>query len=149
MADKPLIHFANEVSRLHPELMRQFLKRQTREIARGNISLPQTLVLDILKESGPMRMGSLAKYLSVSMAATTGIVDKLVKSGYVIRSSSKHDRRIVNISITLPGKKISEKYNQARLKAIIDIFGKLSISDRNKYLEILNKLHLYLRESRE
>ncbi len=149
MADESLTQFANEVSRFHPELMRQFLKRQIKEISRGSISLSQMLVLDVLKESAAMRMGGLAKELAVSMAAATGTVDKLVKSSYVIRTSSPDDRRIVNISLTALGKKIAEKYSQARLKTIIDIFGKLSHSDRNKYLAILRKIHHHLEETKE
>lgn len=146
MPREDLSHFANEVSRLMPDILREFLKKQTKEIAQGNISLPQILILDTLKDRAAMRMGELAKYLSVTMAATTGIVDKLVRNGFVIRAGSLHDRRIVNISITPKGRKVVEKYNQARQKTIIDIFANLSVSDRRQYLEILSKIHNYLKE---
>lgn len=91
-----------------------------------------------------MRMGELAEYLSVSMAATTGIADKLVKNCFVIRTGIPSDRRIVNISITPKGRKTVNEYNRARQKTIIEIFGSLSSSDRSKYLEILNKIHYRL-----
>lgn len=146
MSDNSLIQFANEISKLMPDIMREFLKRQTKEIAQGSISLPQMLILDVLKDKASMRMGELGKYLSVSMAAATGIVDKLVKSGFVIRSSIPEDRRIVNINITAQGKRAVEKYNQAKKKTIIEIFGNLSAADRNQYQEILNKIHSYLKK---
>ncbi|OGX23782.1 MAG: hypothetical protein A3J51_00730 [Omnitrophica WOR_2 bacterium RIFCSPHIGHO2_02_FULL_45_21] len=145
MPDNPLTHFANEVSKLMPDILREFLRRQTREISQGNISLPQILILDALKERASMRMGELAEYLSVSMAATTGIANKLVKNGFVLRTGTPHDRRIVNISITPKGRKTVNEYNRARQKTIIEIFGSLSSSDRSKYLEILNKIHYRLR----
>lgn len=141
MADNTLIHFANEVLKLMPDILREFLRRQTKEITQGNFSLPQILILDVLKEKASMRMGELAKYLSVSMAAATGIADKLVRNGFVIRTGSPHDRRVVNISITAKGKKMITQFNLARQKTIIEIFGALSDSDRDKYLEILNKIH--------
>ena len=149
MSAGSLIDFANNVSKLMPDIMREFLKRQTREVAEGNISLPQMLILDILKDKGSMRMGELAKYLGVSMAAATGIVDRLVRSGFALRGGSPDDRRIVNISITLPGKKIIQKHNQARQKALIEIFGSLSASDRDKYIEILSKIQRHLKETEE
>ena len=149
MLDSAIISFANEVSKLMPDIMREFLKRQTREVTRGNISLPQMLILNILKDRVSLRMGELAKYLGVSMAATTGIVDKLVRSGFALRSSSVNDRRIVNISITAQGKKIIQKHNQARQKALIEIFGSLSLADRNKYLEILSKIQRHLKETEQ
>lgn len=145
MPDNSLIQFSNDVSRLMPDILREFLRRQTKEIAQGNISLPQILILDILKNRTSMRMGELAKYLSVSMAATTGIVDRLVRNGFAIRAGSTYDRRVVNISITAKGKRVVEKYNQARQKTIIEMFGSLTASDRSKYLEILSKIHSHIK----
>ena len=144
MPDNALTHFANEVLKLMPDILREFLRRQTGEITQGNFSLPQILILDVLKDKVSMRMGELAKYLSVSMAAATGIVDKLVKSGFVTRAGSPHDRRIVNISITAKGKKMVSEFNRARQKTIIEVFGALSGTDRDKYLEILSKIHARL-----
>lgn len=144
MPDNALTHFANEVLKLMPDILREFLKRQTGEITQGNLSLPQILILDVLKDKASMRMGELAKYLSVSMAAATGIADKLVKSGFVTRAGSPADRRIVNISITAKGKKMVSEFNRARQKTIIEVFGALSGTDRDKYLEILSKIHARL-----
>ena len=50
MSNNSLIQFANEVSKLMPDILRGFLKRQTKEVAQGNITLPQILILDILKD---------------------------------------------------------------------------------------------------
>lgn len=146
MPDKELIGFAAEVSRIMPDIMRDFLRRQTREVSEGNISLPQVLILDALKGSAFMRMGELAKYLSVTMAAATGIVDKLVRSGLAARGGSPDDRRIVNISITPKGRGIIKRHNQAKQKAFREMFGHLSPADRAKYLEILTKIHRHLRK---
>lgn len=146
MPDKSLLQFADEVLRFHPELMRRFLKKQTKEIAQDNISFPQMLILDILNVKQSVRMGELAKYLSVSMAATTGIVDRLVKQGLAVRASSPADRRVVNINITDKGKKRAQRYNQAKKKTIIEIFGGLTEADRDKYLEILRKILKRLNE---
>ena len=148
MPDEDLSRFAYEVSQLMPDILRQFLRRQTKEIAQGNITLPQILILDILKDRISMRMGELAEYLAVSMAATTGIVDKLVRNGFVIRTGSPRDRRIVNINITPKGKRVVGKYNQARQKAIIEMFGGLTALERSQYLEILSKLRRHIKESR-
>ena len=146
MANNELIRFSAEVSRIMPDIMRDFLRRQTKEVTEGNISLPQVLILDVLKDHASMRMGELAKYLSVTMAAATGIVDKLVRSGLVTRGSSADDRRIVNISITSGGRRIIKKHNEAKQKAFMDIFGHLSAEDRAKYLEILTKVRQHLKK---
>lgn len=148
MSDDALVHFADDVSRMLSDIMRTFLKQQTKEVVEGRISLPQVFVLDVLKDKTSMRMGELAKHLSVSMAATTGIVDKLVKNGFAVRSSNAGDRRVVNISITASGRKAIARHNQARHKVIIGMFGYLSAQDRNTYHHILTKIHQHLKENK-
>ncbi len=149
MSDNELIRFAFEVSRIMPDIMRDFLRRQTKEVTEGNISLPQVLILDALKDRPSMRMGELAKYLSVTMAAVTGIADKLVRARLASRGSSPDDRRIVNISITPKGRDIIKKHNQAKQKAFMEMFGHLSPGDRAKYLEILTKIHQHLKKDEQ
>ena len=146
MPHDTIVRFADDVSRMLSDVMRKFLKRQTKEVVQGNISLPQVFILDVLKDRPSMRMGELAGYLSVSMAAVTGIADKLVKSGFVLRGSVPGDRRVVNISITAKGRKVIQRHNRARHKAIMDMFGHLSAEDRGKYLEILTKIHQHLKK---
>lgn len=148
MPNAALINFADDVSRMLSDIMRTFLKQQTKEVVEGRISLPQVFVLDVLKDKAAMRMGELAAHLSVSMAAVTGIVDKLVKNGFVVRGERAGDRRVVNISITASGKKVIEKHNHTRHKAIIGMFGHLSGADRNKYRQILTKIHEHLKEDK-
>ncbi len=140
MPKDSLCRFANEISRIMPEITREFLKRHTKELTFGNISLAQLLILNLLKDGPAMHMSELANYLSVSTAAATSMVDKLVKSGMVTRASSPGDRRIVNILITLKGKDGVTKCNKARERMIMDIFKDLSEDDRNMYLAILHKI---------
>lgn len=141
-----MVRFADDVSRMLSDVTRTFLKRQTKEVVQGNISLPQVFILDALKDKPSMRMGELAHHLSVSMAAVTGIVDRLVRNGFALRGSVPGDRRVVNISITAQGRKVIERHNRARHKAIMDMFGYLSAEDRAKYLEILTKIHQHLKK---
>ncbi|MEK6568050.1 MAG: MarR family transcriptional regulator [Candidatus Omnitrophota bacterium] len=145
MPPDTIVRFADDVSRMLSDVMRKFLRRQTKEVVQGNISLPQVFILDALKDKSSMRMGELAGHLSVSMAAVTGIADKLVKSGFVLRGSVLGDRRVVNISITAKGREVIRRHNRARHKAIMDMFGHLSAEDREKYLEILTKIHQHLK----
>lgn len=149
MPDSELLDFSSAVSRIMPDIMRDFLRRQTKEVTEGNISLPQVLILDALKDRPSMRMGELAKYLSVTMAAVTGIADKLVRARLASRGSSPDDRRIVNISITPKGRSIIKKHNQAKQKAFMEMFGHLSPGDRKKYLEILTKIHQHLKKDEQ
>jgi DNA-binding MarR family transcriptional regulator len=67
----------------------------------------------------------------------TGIVDRLVKYGYVLRIFDPQDRRIIKIKLATKGTELVKKINQQRRQMIIKIFGQLSERDRQDYLRIL------------
>ncbi len=58
------------------------------------------LYLDKRKAS---TMTELVEYINTPMSTATGIVDRLVKKGYVIRDRSEADRRIVILMLTEEG----------------------------------------------
>lgn len=91
-------------------------------------------------------MSGLARFMSVSTAAMTGTVDRLVNCGYVIREQEPKDRRVIKIKITSKGRDIIKKINCQRRQVIIDIFAKVSEHDRSDYLRVLTKIEEILSE---
>ena len=60
-----------------------------------DLTMPQLKVMLILWREGPARMSELASGLSVTLATATGVVDRLVEKGYVVREGLPGDRRVV------------------------------------------------------
>lgn len=60
------------------------------------------MTVDRLKEA---TMGQLSENMNFPMSTATGIVDRLVRKGYMERGRSETDRRIVVISLTDKGMK--------------------------------------------
>ncbi len=60
-----------------------------------DITMPQLKVLLMLWREGPGRMSELASSLGVTLATATGVVDRLVEKGYVVREGLPGDRRVV------------------------------------------------------
>ena len=73
---------------------------------RGSLSLIHLHVLTSLETSGPLPMGRLADALDVSVASTTGIVDRMEERGLVERRHGDVDRRIVSVSVTPAGHEV-------------------------------------------
>lgn len=61
----------------------------------GSLSLIHLNVLTLLEAEGSMSMSRLAEALDVSVASTTGIVDRMEKRGLVERRHDLDDRRVV------------------------------------------------------
>jgi DNA-binding MarR family transcriptional regulator len=138
---KASIHeFADRISDIMPVIIKEFAKRQVNELSKGRISLPQFLILGFLEKNGEAQMNALARFMVVTTSAMTGTVDRLVKCGYVAREADIKDRRVIKIKITSKGSDIIKKINDQRRQMIVEVFGKVSESDRRDYLRVLTKI---------
>lgn len=141
MPEISLSEFADKLNQLMPAVIKEFARRQTNELYKGKITLPQFLILDFLNKKGESKMTDIAHFMCITTAATTGIVDRLVRAGYTVRSYDANDRRIIRMKLTQSGSILVKKVNKERRQMIINIFGKISQAEREKYLEILT--HIY------
>jgi DNA-binding MarR family transcriptional regulator len=78
--------------------------------------------------------------MKVTTAAMTGIVDRLVRDGYLARTDDPQDRRIIKVRVTTKGGDLVGRINQQRRLMIIKIFGKIPETDRHDYLRILMQI---------
>jgi len=141
MSEPSLLEFADKINQIMPEIFKKFIRRQTSELFKGKVTLPQLFILNFLDKEVQSRMTDLAHFLNVTTAAATGIVDRLVKYGYVQRVYEPLDRRIIKIKLTSKGLELLKKINQQKRQMIIDIFGKISQVERQDYLRILMRIH--------
>ena len=140
MTPMPLPEFAQKISDIMREIGRGFTKRQKNELFKGELTLPQFLILDIIHKEGMIRMTDIAAAIDVSTAAATGMVDRMVKRGYLARVFDPADRRLIRIKLTSKGSQVAERLEQQRKEKIIEIFGQISELERNDYLRILTKV---------
>jgi DNA-binding MarR family transcriptional regulator len=137
MADISVQEFADKMHEIMPVIMREFARRQTNELYKGKITLPQFVALEFLCREGKTRMTGLANFMNITTAAMTGIADRLVRDGYVKRIFEPKDRRIIEIEATAKGHSLVKRISLQRRDMIIRTFGRLSGDDRRDYLRIL------------
>lgn len=132
--------FADKLNYMMPVMIKEFSRRQAGEIYKGKITLPQFLILSFLYNNGNSKMCAIAKFMSVTTAAMTGMIDRLERLGYVKRAPEPQDRRIINVGLTPKGDTLVNKINLSRREMIVDVFGKISGQDRVDYLRVLTKV---------
>ena len=137
---KQLFEFADQINELVPALMREFARRQANELCKGKITFPQFLILDFLSRENESTMTDISRFMCVTTATMTGIVNRLVEAGYCQRIFDPQDRRIILMKLTSRGDTIVKKINDERRKMIVDVFGKLSLKERDDYLHILTRI---------
>jgi DNA-binding MarR family transcriptional regulator len=132
-----IVEFAQKMDQIMPEIMKGFVRRQHNDVYKGKITFPQLLILELLNRQGASKMTDLAKFMKVTTAASTGIVQRLVLLGYVQREYDQSDRRIIRIKLSVKGAGFLKKINQQRTQSVIRIFSQISEDDRKEYLRIL------------
>lgn len=149
MPNLSLSEFSDRIVEIMPVISREFYRKLTAEFYKMKITTPQFVVLEILSREGELRMTDLARLINVSTAAITGIVDRLVRDGYVARANDPEDRRIIRADLTAKGDKAVKKIVDQRKQIFSRVFGVLSEDDREKYLTILINVRDRLKEQGE
>ncbi|MDD5255221.1 MAG: MarR family transcriptional regulator [Candidatus Omnitrophica bacterium] len=144
-----LPEFADELNRLIPFLLKEMVRRNTKEHFKERITLPQLLVMQFMDENQSSRMTDVATFMKVSTAAITGLVDRLVRSGYAARLLDSNDRRIIRVNLTAKGRGLIKKINDQRRQMVVHIFGKISEQEREDYLRILRRIRDVLVSEKE
>ena len=131
-----LDEFVDKITEIMPVLSREFYKQRPNEFDKMRITLPQLVVLKELA-GGQLRMTDLAHSLNVTTAAMTGIIDRLVRDGYVRRETDDADRRIIKVRATAKGGRIVKEITERKKSMLGKIFGIISQNEREEYLRIL------------
>ncbi len=132
--------FARRMVELSPQVVRGFARYENNDLTKGKITLPQFWILDYLHRSGSDKMSSLAQYLNISPASTTGLIDRLMEQKLVTRKDDLHDRRIVWIELTFRGKDMILSIRKQKIQTLTEVFAKISSDDRLRYLDILERI---------
>jgi 4'-phosphopantetheinyl transferase len=82
---------------------------RVRRLLRQSVSLQHVQVLAVLRASGSLPVGDLARALDVSVASATGIVSRMEQRDLVTRTRSEQDRRVVTVSLARGGKTALEQ----------------------------------------
>ena len=88
-----------QVKRALREVNNQVSLLSHRVSARAEVKDIDLDTLDYLSQHGAMSASSLAKGIGLHPATMTGVLDRLEKSGWILRGRAEHDRRAVVIGI--------------------------------------------------
>jgi DNA-binding MarR family transcriptional regulator len=104
------------------------------------LSKSEIVLLLQLEKQGELMMSKVSDSLNVPMSTATGIVERLVKSSYVLRDKSENDRRIVVIRLTDKGKSLVSKIHKIALGYIEDICSELEPDEIQMMIKIFYKI---------
>jgi len=103
-----------------------------------DLTVMQLFALFTINRQGQVPMGKMAELLHCDASNITGIVDRLVHHGLVLRNECEHDRRTKMLQLTHRGKATVDELMQA----VPDRIGcnRLSLSEQHTFQSIAQKI---------
>ena len=84
----------------------RYLRHYGRRMHQEGISGRKISTLRYLAEAGPLTVGQLSDYLCINDSSTSTTIADLQKRGYVTRTRSPEDNRVVLVEITEQGREL-------------------------------------------
>lgn len=103
-------------------------------------------VIEAIGPHAAKNMTSVARELDVTTGTLTISVNSLVKKGYVVRTRSEEDRRVVLISLSEKGKQAYLHHSKFHEQMIDAILEELSEEEQRALESALFKLTKYFRQ---
>ncbi len=137
---------SRRMAALLPPIIREFTKRETHAFARGQISVPQMLILELLQHKPSCIMSELASSLSITTSAVTGLIDRMERAGLVRRVRDPDDRRAIHIEATPKGAAMIREVLRQKERNFRQVLERLPAPRRRSYLRLLEDIHRVLSE---
>ena len=135
---------AVEVGQAYLELHQRVHRIVDQAMTAAGLSLARAKVLMRLSDRGPMNQATLAGLLGFAPRSVTDIVDVLERDGLVSRAEDQHDRRARVVSLTPAGSDALEMAQIVRRKAMEEIFGSLTATERARLAALLSTIRANL-----
>ncbi len=133
-------------SRLFPRLGEVFASLES-SFEDTSLTKLDLVALKVLAEREQVIMSQLAERLSIALSSTTGIVDRLVARGYVSRSRSKEDRRIVKVRLTEKGVRLLADHDRRARLMVERVLSCLDEQEQEELVRVLEKVDRALSEA--
>lgn len=112
----------------------------------NNLSITEIHIIETIGLNTKRNMSSVARDLDITIGTLTIAINNLVKKGYVERSRSEEDRRIVLISLTEMGEKAFIQHQVFHEEMIETTIAKLTDEEMKVLISALENINKYFKE---
>ena len=113
-------------------------------MTKGSITQTQFLVLVFIYARKNTPMSQIAKKMNVRLPTVTGMIDRLVLSGYVKRVVNPDDRRQVMVTLTPQGLRLLQQFQLIIGERWENVLRVLSQKELEQFYKIVIKLTEYV-----
>jgi len=134
---------------LSPILVRGLRLLTSVEALGQEFSFSQTMILQALMMRRESRMNDLARFLGLSKANASGLVDRLVKKGLIEREHGVEDRRVVFVRLTPRGQTVARGLSKVHRKGLAQMMRRIPEPDLKVFIETLERMAMGMSEQQK
>ena len=128
-------------------VMRQiFLTPVSSDENQNEVTWAQRKILLMIENAGPQKMSEIARQISVTMSGATAVVDKMVKTGLVVREFDPNDRRVVLIALSDQGREVMQDCVKMQERCFEAVLDRLSPAKQDELMANFKRIHELLKE---
>lgn len=116
-------------------------------VKEAGLTRPQMTILREIAGAGEVSVGEIAKAINLKQATVTGILERLIRRGFISRRRSEADRRRVLVQITDQGRNILGEAEPLVRQSFAAKFGRLREWEKSMILCSLQRLATIINES--
>lgn len=111
-----------------------------------DVSIKEVHTIDVIGTKGQTTPSEVARELMVTLGTVTASLNNLERKGYVERTRSQTDRRVVHLSLTSKGRLIFRLHRRFHRRMVTQITDGMSRQELDVLSEGLVKLYQFLEE---
>ena len=111
------------ITEAHERLMHLLSAGHSADFVEMPMTMSQAKVLYLVASAGEIHMAELPARLGVSLSTVSGLVDRLVDHGFLVRRDDPADRRQVVVGITEAGTQAIERFRELNVRQLHELLA--------------------------
>jgi DNA-binding MarR family transcriptional regulator len=130
----------HEIAHLFQVLIKGIVYEESKHGGQCFITPPQFAILSYIIKTPDCMMTDVSREFDIKLSSVTGMMDRLENEGYISRTRSRDDRRVVRVNVTSKGSGIVKAKEQKHNKQMKYVLELLSEHERKCFVSILRKI---------
>ena len=141
--------YLSKLEWLSPILVRGLKLLTSVEALGQEFSFSQAMILQALTMQKESRMNDLARFLGLSKANASGLVDRLVKKGLIAREHGVEDRRVVLVRLTANGQRVARGLAKVQRQGLANMMRRVPEHNIKLLIETLEQMAMGMAEQQK
>ena len=141
--EKLLLAFVDTLDSLHKKIQEEL----GAAYGISHLTIPLFQYINAIYDLGSPTLTELAERLNITRASVSVGIAKLLRTGYVIKTQSSEDRRVVHVCLSEAGNNLVKAKFKALQEYSAFILGALTEREARQFKEILSRIVILFEEA--